>query len=58
MTIVTVTPNSTIDLTVFVSAWVPNTTIRATRTVTSMGGKPADASFILGELGMDCGGHH
>lgn len=52
MTIVTVTPNSTIDLTVFVPAWKPDTTIRATRTVTSMGGKPADASFILGELGM------
>ncbi|MFN8380066.1 MAG: 1-phosphofructokinase family hexose kinase [Anaerolineae bacterium] len=52
MTIVTVTPNSTIDLTVFVPAWKPDTTIRATRTVTSMGGKPADASFILGELGI------
>lgn len=51
MTIVTVTPNSTIDLTVFVPAWVPDTTMRATRTVTSMGGKPADASYILGELG-------
>jgi len=52
VTIVTVTPNSTIDLTVFVPAWKPGTTIRATRTVTSMGGKPADASYILGELGI------
>ena len=52
MTIVTVTANTTIDLTVFVPAWRPDTTIRATQTVTSMGGKPADASFILGELGI------
>jgi 1-phosphofructokinase family hexose kinase len=29
-----------------------DTTMRATRTVTSMGGKPADASFILGEMGI------
>lgn len=52
MTIVTVTPNTTIDLTVFVTAWQPDTTMRATRAVQSMGGKPADASFILGELGI------
>ncbi|MFN8380134.1 MAG: 1-phosphofructokinase family hexose kinase [Anaerolineae bacterium] len=52
MTILTVTANTTIDLTVFVPAWQPDTTIRATHTVQSMGGKPADASFILGELGI------
>jgi 1-phosphofructokinase len=52
VTILTVTANTTIDLTVFVPAWKPDTTIRATRTVQSMGGKPADASFILGELGI------
>jgi len=52
VTIVTVTPNTTIDLTVFVPAWVPDTTLRATQTVQSMGGKPTDASFILGEIGV------
>lgn len=52
MTIVTVTPNTTIDLTVFVPAWVPDKTLRATQTVQSMGGKPTDASYILGEIGM------
>ncbi|HYO87925.1 MAG TPA: 1-phosphofructokinase family hexose kinase [Candidatus Limnocylindrales bacterium] len=52
MTIVTVTANTTIDLTVFVPAWKPDTTIRATRSAESMGGKPTDASFILGELGI------
>lgn len=52
MTIVTVTANTTIDLTVFVPAWEPDSTIRATRTIQSMGGKPADASYILGELGI------
>jgi 1-phosphofructokinase family hexose kinase len=52
VTIVTVTANTTIDLTVFVPAWKPDSTIRATRTIQSMGGKPADASYILGELGI------
>jgi 1-phosphofructokinase family hexose kinase len=50
--IVTVTANTTIDLTVFVPELVPDTTIRATRTVQSMGGKPTDASWILGEVGI------
>ena len=50
--IVTVTPNTTIDLTVFIPELVPDTTIRATRTVQSMGGKPTDASWILGEMGI------
>ena len=49
--IVTLTPNTTLDLTVFVPQLRTNTTIRATRTVHSMGGKPTDASFILGKLG-------
>lgn len=52
MTIVTVTANTTIDLTVFVAAWTPGSTLRATRSAESMGGKPTDASFILGELGL------
>ena len=50
--IVSLTPNTTLDLTVFVPRLVTNTTIRATSTYHSMGGKPADASFILGRMGV------
>ena len=50
--ILSLTPNSTLDLTVFVPRLVTNTTIRATQTVHSMGGKPTDASFILGRMGI------
>jgi 1-phosphofructokinase family hexose kinase len=49
--IVTVTVNTTLDQTVFIPKFIPAATIRATRTVYSMGGKPAVASFVLGELG-------
>jgi 1-phosphofructokinase len=48
--IVTFTANSTIDLTVYVPAFQPDATIRATRTVVSLGGKPTDCSYILGEM--------
>lgn len=50
--IVSVTANTTFDQTVFVPALKPNTTITATRTVQSMGGKPTDASWILGRMGI------
>ena len=50
--IVSLTPNTTLDLTVFVPKLMPNTTIRAARTYHSMGGKPTDASFILGRMGV------
>ncbi|MBC7810839.1 MAG: 1-phosphofructokinase family hexose kinase, partial [Burkholderiales bacterium] len=50
--IVTLTPNTTFDQTLLVPTFEKNRTIRATRTAQSMGGKPTDASFILGELGM------
>lgn len=50
--IVSLTPNTTLDLTVFVPKLVMNTTIRARRTYHSMGGKPTDASFILGRMGV------
>jgi 1-phosphofructokinase family hexose kinase len=49
--ILTVTPNSAIDQTVFVNPFRKNTTIRATGSILSMAGKAADASFILGTLG-------
>ncbi len=48
--IVTVTANTTLDLTLFVPTFGKNQTLRATRTVQSMGGKPTDASWILGEM--------
>lgn len=50
--ILTVTPNTTLDLTVFIPSFQLNRTIRARDTVQSMGGKPTDASWILGELGI------
>ena len=50
--IVTVTANTTIDQTVFVPSFKKNTTMRASLTVQSMGGKPTDAAWILGELGI------
>jgi 1-phosphofructokinase family hexose kinase len=50
--IVTVTANTTIDHTVFVASIEMNHTVRAKQSVFSMGGKPTDASFILGEIGI------
>ena len=50
--IVTVTANTTIDQTLFVPTFNMNTTMRATKTVQAMGGKPTDASWILGQLGI------
>ena len=50
--IVSLTPNTTLDLTVFVPKLVTNSTIRATRTVHSLGGKPTDAAWILGRMGV------
>lgn len=50
--IVTVTANTTIDYTVFVPQFEMNRTMRAVNQVYSMGGKPTDASWILGENGI------
>ncbi len=50
--IVTVTANTTLDHTVFVASFVPNKTIRAVNSIFSMGGKPTDASWILGEMNI------
>ena len=50
--ILSLTPNTTLDVTVFVPKLVTNRTIRATRTVHSMGGKPTDAAWILGRMGV------
>jgi 1-phosphofructokinase family hexose kinase len=49
--IVSVTVNTTLDQVLFVPTFALNTTIRATGTVQGLGGKPTDASWILGELG-------
>jgi 1-phosphofructokinase family hexose kinase len=50
--IVTVTANTTLDFTVTVPHFEMMRTIRATGTNYSMGGKPTDASWILGEMGI------
>jgi 1-phosphofructokinase family hexose kinase len=48
--IVTVTPNTAIDRTLFVPRFELGQTLRASREAIGMGGKAADASWILGEL--------
>ena len=50
--IVSLTPHTTIDLTVFIPKYLPDTTIRATQTHYSLGGKPTDAAWILGRMGV------
>jgi 1-phosphofructokinase family hexose kinase len=50
--ILTVTANTTLDNVVVVPYFEKNRTIRATETVRSLGGKPTDASWILGEMGI------
>lgn len=50
--IVTVTANTTMDQTVYIPSLQVDKTIRATRTYHSMGGKPTDASWILGLMGI------
>lgn len=50
--IVSLTANTTLDLNVFVPTFEKNRTLRATRTVQGLGGKPTDASWILGEMGI------
>ena len=50
--ILTVTPNTAIDWTILVQHFVWNETLRASQNVWGMGGKPADASWVLGELGF------
>ncbi len=49
--IITVTLNTAIDRTFFIKSFNWGQTIRATNTAIGMGGKAADASWILGELG-------
>jgi len=50
--IVTITPNTAIDLIVSIPKFTPDSTIRSTNTLYSMGGKPTDASWILGRMGV------
>src|SRR5262249_27076684 len=50
--IVTLTPNTAIDHVLFVSELTLDRVNRAEMSVESMGGKPTDASLILGELGI------
>lgn len=50
--IVTVTCNTSIDHILWLPRFEINQTLRASRIVESIGGKPTDASWILGELGI------
>jgi tagatose 6-phosphate kinase len=49
--IVTITPNTAIDHTLFIPALIPRTTIRATHSMISVAGKATDTSWVLNELG-------
>jgi 1-phosphofructokinase len=50
--IISLTPNTCIDHTLRVSSFELNKTIRSTGSAWGMGGKAADASWILGKLGI------
>lgn len=50
--IVTLTPNTSLDQTVMIPAFELNRTIRATKSMYGMAGKPTDASWVLAELGL------
>ncbi len=50
--IVTVTPNTALDHTLFIPALTPNTTIRATSSMISVAGKATDTAWVLCELGI------
>jgi 1-phosphofructokinase family hexose kinase len=50
--IVTVTPNTGIDLSLLVPEFVLNKTIRASQSALGMGGKATDVSWILGRMGV------
>lgn len=50
--VVTVTANTGIDLVYFIPAWEAGRTLRASRVIESVGGKPTDCSWILGEMGI------
>jgi 1-phosphofructokinase len=50
--IVTLPPNTGLDHTLVVDGFSANSTMRATDSALSMSGKPTDASFVLGELGI------
>ncbi len=50
--IVTVTPNTGLDQTLFIPAFVLNRTIRASQSYLGIGSKGADASWVLGKWGV------
>jgi 1-phosphofructokinase family hexose kinase len=50
--IVTLTPNTALDYTVVVPRLAPHATLRASEHAWGMGGKAADAAWILGKLGQ------
>jgi 1-phosphofructokinase family hexose kinase len=51
-TVVTVTANTGIDFIYFIPAFEAGRTLRASRVIQSMGGKPTDCSWILGVMGI------
>lgn len=50
--IVTLTANTTMDQVMMLPSYVAGATLRATNTFHTIGGKPTDASYILGKHGI------
>jgi len=50
--VVTITANTTLDLTLVISSFQPGKTIRAAESVISIGGKPSDVSYVLAQMGQ------
>jgi 1-phosphofructokinase family hexose kinase len=50
--IVTLTPNTALDHTIVVERWSPGQTLPALDSALGPAGKPTDASYVLGELGL------
>lgn len=50
--ILTVTPNSALDLTLCLDEFKTDRVVRAAQTTLSVAGKPVDASYVLGEMGV------
>ena len=52
MTIITITPNTVLDQVLIVEALHKGKSLKAVEALQAMGGKPTDAAYILGELGV------
>ena len=52
--ILTVCPNTALDIILFIDEWTAGTPMRTTRVVPCVGGKGLDSAVVLGQLGVNC----